>query len=107
MTSRMNIPVYTPLIDDSEYHNVLSALKSGEISGSSGKFVKEFERDFCLYSDCSYGVAVTSGTTALHLALAALGIGNNDEVLVSTFTNMATFFAVLYQHAPETHSHRY
>jgi perosamine synthetase len=61
--------------------------------------VQEFERGFSLYSDCSHGIAVSSGTSALHLAVASLEIGDPDEVLVSSFTNMATFFAVIYQHA--------
>ncbi len=54
---------------------------------------------FANYCDCVSGVTVSNGTTALHLALVALGVKQNDEVLVSTLTNMATFFAVLYQGA--------
>ncbi len=96
---KMNIPVYKPFLDSDETETVLSALSSGEISGLYGKYVNKFEEDFSRYSDCSNGIATTSGTSALHLALASLGIGDKDDVLVSAFTNMATFFAVLYQHA--------
>jgi perosamine synthetase len=55
--------------------------------------------EFAAYCGCAHGIATSSGTAALHLAVAALGIGPGDEVLVSTLTNMATFFAVLYQGA--------
>lgn len=95
----MNIPVSRPLLDKTETDYVLSALADEAISGLYGQYIDKFEKDFSNYSDCSYGVATNSGTSALHLALASLGIGNKDEVLVSSFTNMATFFAVLYQGA--------
>ncbi|TSD02439.1 MAG: glutamine--scyllo-inositol transaminase [Parcubacteria group bacterium Athens0714_24] len=75
------------------------AMARGEISGFSDSFIKEFEEKFADFCGTKYAVAVSSGTTALHLAMAALGIKKGDEVLVSTFTNMATFFAVLYQGA--------
>jgi len=90
------IPVSKPLVGEEEKKMVVEALNSGEISGNFGRFIGEFEEGFARYSGCAYGVATTSGTTALHLAVATLGIKPGDEVLVSTFTNMATFFAVLY-----------
>jgi len=95
----MNIPVYQPALDKKETQYVLSALAEGAISGSYGQYIHKFEEKFSHYCGCSYGVATNSGTSALHLALASLGIGEKDEVLVSSFTNMATFFAVLYQGA--------
>lgn len=93
------IPVSQPYLGEKETEYVLSALNEGAISGLSGQYIDKFEKGFAKYCGCSHGVAVNSGTTALHLALAALGIGKDDEVLVSSFTNMATFFAVLYQGA--------
>jgi perosamine synthetase len=95
----MNVPVYRPFLGKEERDNVLSALGDESISGFHGRFISEFERGFAQYSDCSEGVAVNSGTAALHLAIASLGIGVGDEVLVSSFTNMATFFSVIYQNA--------
>ena len=95
----MDIPVSQPFLDKTETEYVLSALADGAISGLYGQYLDKFEEEFSRYSDCSHGVAINSGTTALHLAVASLGIGNKDEVLVSSFTNMATFFAVLYQGA--------
>src|SRR3989304_2466110 len=93
------IPVSQPLLGESEISYVNDALSKGAISGFFGEYISRFERAFAGYSDCEYGVATTSGTTALHLALLALSLKTGDEVLVSTLTNMATFFAVLYMGA--------
>ncbi len=90
------IPVAQPLLGANEREKVLSALDAGAISGAFGEWIGRFEREFAAYCDCAHGVAVSSGTAALHVALAALEIGPGDEVLVSTLTNMATFFAVHY-----------
>lgn len=98
-TGQINIPVSQPFLDKTETDYVLSALSQCAISGYYGDYIDRFEKEFSNYSDCSYGVATNSGTTALHLALASLSICEQDEVLVSSFTNMATFFAVLYQNA--------
>jgi perosamine synthetase len=92
-------PVSTPSLGEREIEYVKEALRASEISGAHGKFLNRLEREFADYCGCSHGVATSSGTTALHLAVATLGIGSGDEVLVSTLTNMATFFAVLYQGA--------
>ena len=89
------IPVCEPLLDGNEKKYVDDCLNSGWIS-SAGKYVTEFEEKFAKYCGCKYGVTTTSGTTALHLALAALGIGPGDEVIVPTFTIAACAFAVLY-----------
>ncbi|HEV2299799.1 MAG TPA: DegT/DnrJ/EryC1/StrS family aminotransferase [Candidatus Acidoferrales bacterium] len=95
----MTIPVAAPQLGQRELDCVAEALRIGEISGTGGRFLDRFEREFADYCNCSHGVATSNGTTALHLAVASLGIGPGDEVLVSTLTNMATFFAVLYQGA--------
>lgn len=93
------IPVSCPIIKEEEFEFINDALKKGDISGFAGEYISRFEQEFANYSDCKYGVATSNGTTALHLAMVLLGIGPGDEVLVSTYTNMATFFAVLYQGA--------
>ncbi len=93
------IPVCEPLIGSSELEQINKAMAEKAISGFYGSAITEFENSFAKYCECDFGVSVTSGTTALHLAMASLGIGAGDEVLVSTLTNMATFFAVLYQGA--------
>ena len=87
------IPVFEPEIGQEEIDAVVAALKRGEISGSFGSTIPEFENAFAQYCGCKYGVAVTSGTTALHLAVAAAGIGQGDEVLMSASTNIATALA--------------
>src|SRR5262245_62138826 len=97
--TRRRIPVYQPDVGPAEIRNVGRALEQGAISGLFGDYLSRFEKGFAAYCDCSEGVATTSGTSALHLALAALDLGRGDGVLVSTLTNMATFFAVLYQGA--------
>ncbi len=95
----MKIPVSSPFLGEEETKLVSEAVAAGEISGNFGKFLPQFEKGFANYVGCEHGVAVANGTVALHLALATLGIGAGDEVLAATFTNMATFFAILYQGA--------
>jgi perosamine synthetase len=78
---------------------VVAALRRGEISGSFGESVPRFEQEFAAYCGCKHGVAVTSGTTALHLAVSAAGIAPGDEVLVSASTNIATALAAYHNGA--------
>ena len=93
------ISVSQPVLGGSETRYVMDAVSKGAISGFLGEYLPRFETEFARYCDCAHGVSTTSGTTALHLALMTLSIERGDEVLVSTLTNMATFFAVLYQGA--------
>ncbi len=90
------IEVFEPIIGDEEIEAVVAALKRGEISGSFGESIPAFEQEFANYVGCEYGVAVSSGSTALHLAVAAAGIGAGDEVLVSSSTNIATALGVIH-----------
>jgi len=69
------------------------------ISGTSGGYITEFEQRFSAYCGKQYGIATTSGTTALHLAVASLELGSGDEVIVPAFTNIATVFAIVYSGA--------
>jgi perosamine synthetase len=93
------IPVFEPDIGDDEVQAVLAAVKRGEISGSFGSAIPEFERLFADYVGCKHGVAVSSGTTALQVAVAAAGIGPGDEVVLSALTNIATALAVAHNGA--------
>ena len=61
-----------------------------------GPEVAAFEAEFARYCECSFGVAVNSGTSALHLALLAAGIGPGDEVITVPFTFVATTAAICY-----------
>jgi len=63
---------------------------------SGGKFVEEFEKDFAAFSGTKYAVGVNNGTSALHLAMLALGIGAGDEVFVPANTFIATAWGVSY-----------
>lgn len=89
------IPVCAPMLCGNELKYVTDAVSSGWIS-SSGDYVTKFEKAFSEYSDCKYGIAVCNGTVAIHLALAALGIKKGDEVIIPSFTMIATAFAVCY-----------
>jgi perosamine synthetase len=90
------IPVFEPVINDDEIEAVLQALRNGEISGSFGETLPQFEREFAAYIGSEHGIAVNSGTSALQLAVLAAGIKPGDEVLVSASTNIATALAVLH-----------
>jgi perosamine synthetase len=91
------IPVHRPVIGEAEIANVLEALRAGEISGSCGRFITEFEGAFAQYCGCKHGVAVSSGSTALHLACVLANIRPGDEVLVSAGTNIASANAIVQQ----------
>jgi perosamine synthetase len=89
------IPVCEPLLAGNELKYVTEAVSKGWIS-SSGGFVKEFEQKFAAYLGVEHAVTVTNGTAALHLALVAAGIGPGDEVIVPSFTMIASAAAVCY-----------
>jgi perosamine synthetase len=89
------IPVCEPFLTGKESEYVGDCLKTNWIS-SAGKYIAEFEKGFAAYCGAKYAIATTSGTTALHLALAALGIGKGDEVIIPTFTMAACAFSVIY-----------
>lgn len=90
------VPVAAPWLTERETAYVNEALADGAISGYFGRHLERFEREFAHYCGSSHAITVSNGTTALHLATAALELGPSDEVLVATLTNMATFFAVQY-----------
>lgn len=89
------IPVCEPLLGKNEKKYVVDCLHTNWIS-SSGKYIKIFEDKFSQYCHAKYGVTTTSGTAALHLALAALGIEKGDEVIMPSFTIASTAFAAIY-----------
>jgi perosamine synthetase len=86
------IPVNLPLIDDEEIKAVAKVLKSGILTGrvKSGPWVKRLEGGFGEFVKSKYAFAVNSGTSALHLSLMAAGVGVGDEVVVPSFTFIAT-----------------
>ncbi len=88
------IPIANPIIEDEEIQEVVKVLKSGFIA--QGPKVAEFEEKFANYVGTEYAVAVSSGTTALHLALLAAGVGEGDEVITTPFSFAATGNSILY-----------
>jgi perosamine synthetase len=84
----MKIPITRPYFDDAERQAILEPLESGWVV--QGPKVAEFERLFSAFVGAKHAVATTSCTTALHLALLAAGVGPNDEVIVPSFTWVAT-----------------
>jgi perosamine synthetase len=89
------IPVYRPFVGDREKEYVNEALDSTWIS-SKGKFLDRFEAEFAAFAGVGHGIGTANGTVSLHLALAALGIGRGDEVIVPTFTYVASVNAIAY-----------
>lgn len=94
-TRARQIPIMQPSLSGNELNYVTECVRTGWIS-SQGSFVKKFEEMFANYCNVPYALAVSNGTTALHLALASLKIGPGDEIIVPDFTFAASINAVLY-----------
>lgn len=92
-TRRSNIPIYEPDLGDAERAYVLDCIDRGWISGI-GEYVERFEQKFSRFCNARHGIATCNGTVALDLALATLGIGGGDEVIVPNLTFAATANAV-------------
>lgn len=87
------IPVNEPLLNGNEKRYLCECIDSGWIS-SEGPFVKKFEQKMSETVGRKYGIAVSNGTAALEVAVQALGIGNNDEVIMPAFTIISCAMAV-------------
>lgn len=89
------IPVNEPRLGEEELSYVTECVRSGWVS-SAGHFIGEFEREWATYCGKRYGIAVSNGTAALHLALACLDLNAGDEVILPTFTIISCVQAVIY-----------
>ena len=98
LSKKIIFPVSIPYISKKDINFVNKTLKNGWIS-SNGPEVQKFEKKFSKYIDRKYSVAVSNGTAALEIAVKALGIKKNDEVLIPNFTIISNALAVLRQHA--------
>lgn len=92
------IPIYTPSLTPAETAKVMDCMETGWIS-SRGKYVEEFEDKFCKFTNLKHATTVSNGTVALHLALLALNIQPGDEIIVPTFTYVASVNAIRYMGA--------
>jgi perosamine synthetase len=97
-TGRRIIAVCQPTLNGNEKRYVNECLDGNWIS-SAGRFISSFERAFANACGTKFGVACTSGTSALHLAVATMDLGPGDEVILPTFTMIATVNAVAYMGA--------
>ncbi|HEY4977936.1 MAG TPA: DegT/DnrJ/EryC1/StrS aminotransferase family protein [Candidatus Acidoferrum sp.] len=91
------LPFHRALIEDEEKSAVLEVLESGWLT--TGPRARQFESEFAKFVGANHALAVNSCTAALHLALAALDVGEGDEVIVPTMTFAASGEVVLYQRA--------
>jgi dTDP-4-amino-4,6-dideoxygalactose transaminase len=84
-----------PQFDDAAIHAVENVLRSGKVNYWTGPNGMEFEKRFAEWQGSKYAVSAATGTAALHVCLAALGIGPGDEVIVPSYTFIATSFSVV------------
>jgi dTDP-4-amino-4,6-dideoxygalactose transaminase len=84
-----------PQFDENTIKAVEAVLRSGKVNYWTGHKGQEFEQKFAEWQGSKYAVSVATGTAALHVSLAALGIGPGDEVIVPSYTFIATSFSVL------------
>lgn len=92
---RSIIPVCEPTLGGNEAKYVQQAIETNWIS-SAGQFIRDFEAGFAACCGVKYGIACANGTVAMHLAMATLGLQPGDEVIIPTFTMIATANAVTY-----------
>ena len=84
----MKIPITRVVFDEHEWQLIQAPLETGWVV--QGPYVKQVEEKFARFTGAQFAVATTSRATALHLALAALGVGPGDEVIVPAFTWVST-----------------
>jgi len=84
-----------PSFDENAIRAVNEVLRSGKVNYWTGPKGMEFERKYAAWQGSRFAVSVATGTAALHVALSALGLGPGDEVIVPSYTFIATSFAVV------------
>jgi perosamine synthetase len=94
---RKMIPINAPQTDEREIEMVTKVLKSGNLTArvGSSSMVADFEQGYAKLVESKHAIAVSSGTAALHMALLAAGVKLNDEVIIPSFTFVATAEAVV------------
>ncbi len=91
------IPINLPQIGEEEIQAVVKVMRSGYLTSGlgAGPLVAEFERSFAKFAGAKYAIAVNTGTAALHAAIVAAGVKMGDEVILPSFTFVATAEAVV------------
>ncbi|MDO8545410.1 MAG: DegT/DnrJ/EryC1/StrS family aminotransferase [Opitutaceae bacterium] len=84
-----------PAFDDNAIQSVERVLRSGKVNYWTGRLGMEFEKKFAAWQGSKFAISTTNGTSALHVALTVLGIGPGDEVIVPSYTFIATSFSVV------------
>lgn len=84
-----------PSFDDQTIQAVVEPLKSGRVNYWTGEMGMKFERRFAAWNGSRFAISTTNGTSALHTALAGLGIGPGDEVIVPSYTFIASSFSIV------------
>ena len=87
-----------PFMSGKELEYIKDVFESNYIA-PVGEFIERFEKKICEFTKCKYAVAVSSGTSAIHLALRVLGVEEGDYVLASTFTFIGSVSPIIYQNA--------
>ncbi len=93
-TIEEDLPLW-PWFGEETIRAAMQPLRSGEINYWTGDTGKQFEREFAEWNGVSQAVTTTNGTSALHTAVSSLGIGPGDEVIVPSYTFIATSFCVV------------
>ncbi len=96
-TSQRMIPIARPIITDEAKRRVMEVLESGQFV--AGLVVREFELAFSAYTGAAHGIATSSGTAALTVALDAAGIVPGARVITTPFSFVATASTILHKHA--------
>jgi perosamine synthetase len=89
------IPLHEPVFEQSSHDYVAECISTGWVS-SVGAFVDRFERDLATFTGAKRAIAIVNGTSALHVALQLVGVQPGDEVIIPSFTFVATANAVSY-----------
>ena len=84
-----------PAFDEKAISAVVEVLRSGKVNYWTGRKGREFEQRYAAWQGSQYGISVATGTAALHVGLTALGIGPGDEVIVPSYTFIASSFSIV------------
>ena len=88
-----------PIITDDDRSFIQEVLDSGIVAGGTAPQVTALQKEWAEFTGAKYCLTTASGTAALHMALAALGVGPGDEVITAAYTFLASASCALHQNA--------